>query len=67
MNNTFCMNFLCSNKWKPFLQVKTHLVAKNADSARAGTVMFLCAGIKNMLKKVEILLHGRKLAESLES
>ena len=48
------------------MQVKPHLVAKCADGAGAGTVMFLYAGIKNMLKEIEILLHGRKLRESNE-
>ena len=61
------MNLFCGNKRKPFLQIKPHLVAKCADGAGAGTVMFLYAGIKNMLKEIEILLHSRKLAESYES
>jgi hypothetical protein len=60
------MNFFCGNKRKPFLQIKPHLVAKCADSAGAGTVMFLYASIKYMLKQIEILLHGRKLRESNE-
>ncbi len=35
------MDFFGSNKRKTFRQVKAHLVAKNAFSARAGPVMLL--------------------------
>ena len=66
MNDALCMNSFSSNKGKSFLQIKPHLVAKCADSASAGSVMFLFASIKNMLKKIKVLLHGRKLAESFE-
>ena len=66
MNDTFCMNFFCSNKRESFAKIKTHLMAKCADSTSACTVMFLYASIQNMLKKIEVLLHGRKLIESGE-
>src|SRR5258705_11985118 len=66
MNDTFCMHLFCSNKRKPFLQIKPHLIAKCANSTGAGTVMFLYSRIKYMLKQIQILLHGRKLRFSFE-
>src|SRR6187200_2388756 len=67
MDDAFCMNFFCSNKRKTFSQIKPHLVAKCANCTGAGSVMFLHAIIKNMLKQIEVLLHARKLIESDES
>jgi hypothetical protein len=43
---------------KPFLQVETHLIAKNADGSRAGTVCFYSAVVENVLHKLVILLHS---------
>lgn len=66
MNDTFCMDFFCSNKRKSFLQIKPHLIAKTTYRTCACTIMFLNARIKNMPKKIKVLLHGRKLRESSE-
>lgn len=52
MDNTFNMDLLGGNQWKSFLEVKAHLVAKNADGTRARAVCFLCAVVKNMLQEI---------------
>ena len=62
----FCMHFFGSHQRKSLLQIEPHLISKRADGAGAGTVMFLDPFIENMLKQIEILLHGRNLLESHE-
>ena len=66
MNNAFGMNFFCGDQGKTFLKIESHLVAKTTDGPGARSIMFLCAGLKYMLKQIEVLLHGRKLGESYE-
>ena len=61
MNNAFKVQFLGSYKGKSFLQVKTHLVTKNADRTGTGTVRFFHPIIQDMLQKPEVLLHACKL------
>ena len=63
MNNAFHVHFLCRNQRKSLLQVKTHLVAETAPRTRAGAVGLLYTRIENMLKKVEVLVHGCKLGK----
>ncbi|EGA06953.1 hypothetical protein SEEM0047_09095 [Salmonella enterica subsp. enterica serovar Montevideo str. MB102109-0047] len=43
------MAAFCRHQRKAFLQVKTHLMAKNGKRAGAGTVVFLCAFIQHFL------------------
>ena len=57
MNDRFKVQLFGGNQRKTILQVKTHLVTKYADGARAGTVMLLSAGFHYMAHKVKILLH----------
>ena len=66
MYDTFCMDLFCCYERKSFLKIKAHLVAKTTDGTGTGGIMFLNTCIKNMLKKIEVLLHGRKLTESHE-
>ena len=67
MYNAFCVHLFCRYKGKTFLEIKSHLVAKAADSSGSGTIMFLSAGIQYMLKESKVLLHARKIIESGES
>ena len=41
------------------LKVEPHLVAKNADGARASTVGFCCPVVKDVLHQIVVLLHGK--------
>ena len=60
------MCFFGSYQRKTIIQIEAHLVAKYAAGAGTGTIAFIGAGIDDMLKEIEILLHGRKLRESDE-
>ena len=41
MDDTFQMNFFRGDQWKPFLQIKPHLVAKTALCAGSCTISFM--------------------------
>ena len=58
------MKFLGSDQWKSFLKIKSHLVSKTTLCACAGTICFMNAFIQNMLKQIEVLLHGCKLGKT---
>ena len=64
MDDTFKMDLFSCNQGKPHLQIKPHLVAKTTNGSRACPVIFLNPFIQNVLKKLQILLHGRKLMEN---
>ena len=66
MNDAFGMHFLRCNQWKSVLKIESHLITKTTDGSCARTVMLLHPGIQYMLKKIEILLHGRNLSQSFE-
>lgn len=51
------MEFLGGEKGKAIFEVKTHLVAKNTEGARASTVAFLYTFGKNSVQEVEVLFH----------
>ena len=55
------MKLLGRYYWKPILQIKAHLVAKTTLRTCTGTVTLMYAFVQNMLKQVEVLLHGCKL------
>ena len=66
MNNAFCVHFFSRHQWKSFLKIEPHLIAKATEGTSSGTIMFLHAVIQYMLKQVKVLLHARKLIESIE-
>ena len=67
MYDAFRVHLFCRYKGKTFLKIKSHLVAKTADSSGSRAIMFLGAGIQYMLKEIKVLLHARKLIETDES
>ena len=66
MDDTFCMNLFCGDQGKSLLKIEAHLIAKTTDRSGPRSIVFLRAGIKDMLKQIKVLLHGRKLGESYE-
>ena len=57
MDDRLEVNFFGGNQWKAISQIKTHLVAKHAVSARARTVAFKSAVVDNMAEKLVVLFH----------
>jgi hypothetical protein len=55
------VHLLCRHKRKAVLEIKTHLVTETTFRAHTSPVRFCNAVVKNMLKKVEILLHAAKI------
>src|ERR1700676_1284119 len=61
INDTFHMYFLGGCQWKSFLEIEPHLIPETTLCAGAGAIRFMNTFIQNMLKKIEVLLHGCKL------
>jgi hypothetical protein len=61
MDNTLNVKLLGCNQRKPMLQVETHLVTENAPGSSTSAVSFVNSLVQNMLQKVKILLHKRKV------
>lgn len=61
MNDTAQVQFFGGHQRKPFLQIKSHLMAEHTNSTRSGAIRFLGAFIQNALQKLVILLHGVKI------
>ena len=57
VNDGFEMDFLGGNQGESLRQIEAHLVAKDADRAGAGPVVFFGAGCQHVAHQVEILFH----------
>ena len=55
-------DFFGGNQGKPFAQIKSHLMTKHRARARSGSVTTVRTVLKNVGKKVEILLHWGSVA-----
>ena len=57
VNDTPYMKSLCCNHWKPFSEIKSHLVPESAYRAGTGTIALLVADFQNVFERVEISSH----------
>ena len=61
MNDGLEVDFLRRNKRKALGEVKTHLMAEDADGSRSRPVFLSNAFAKNALHEIVVLLHAVKL------
>ncbi len=57
MDNATQVQFLGSDQGESFAQIETHLVAKYANGARSGSVVFFCTVFQNMIQQLKIGAH----------
>lgn len=57
MDDRLRVQLLRREEWKAFLQVKSHLVAKDTQSTCASAIGFLSSVIEDMPEKIEVCLH----------